>query len=68
MYNACKYSKIASRNMTYSRRVCYAIIGIKMEVMQMIESRCGLLCSACGYREQMGCKGCCTYGQAFLGR
>ena len=24
----------------------------------MIESRCGLLCSDCSFREAMGCKGC----------
>lgn len=24
----------------------------------MIESRCGLLCSQCSFRETMGCKGC----------
>ncbi|MFQ7077555.1 MAG: hypothetical protein ACLRSW_06255 [Christensenellaceae bacterium] len=24
----------------------------------MTESRCGLLCSECAYREQMNCKGC----------
>ena len=24
----------------------------------MIESRCGILCGQCAYREQMGCGGC----------
>ena len=24
----------------------------------MIESRCGILCSECGFKEKTGCKGC----------
>ena len=24
----------------------------------MVESRCGILCSECEYREQVNCKGC----------
>lgn len=33
----------------------------------MIESRCGLLCSECEYREQMGCKGCTQIEKPFWG-
>ena len=31
-------------------------VGLKDEAQ--IESRCGILCSECAYREQMNCKGC----------
>lgn len=34
----------------------------------MIESRCGLQCSECGYREQMSCGGLQQYREAILGR
>lgn len=33
----------------------------------MIESRCGLLCSQCAYREQMGCPGCTQISKPFWG-
>jgi hypothetical protein len=33
----------------------------------MIESRCGLLCSACEYREQPGCQGCTKINKPFWG-
>lgn len=33
----------------------------------MIESRCGILCGACGYRETMGCKGCTEIEKPFWG-
>lgn len=33
----------------------------------MIESRCVLLCSACEYREQMGCQGCVKMEKPFWG-
>lgn len=33
----------------------------------MIESRCGILCSECSYREQMGCKGCTYMEKPFWG-
>ncbi len=33
----------------------------------MIESRCGLLCSRCSYREESGCKGCTQIGKPFWG-
>jgi len=33
----------------------------------MIESRCGLLCSECGYREEMNCKGCMNIDTPFWG-
>lgn len=31
----------------------------------MIESRCGLLCGECPYRQQMGCRGCVHIGKPF---
>lgn len=33
----------------------------------MVESRCGILCSGCGFRESMGCKGCVEIEQPFHG-
>ena len=33
----------------------------------MVESRCGLLCSQCGYRESMGCTGCVRIEKPFWG-
>ncbi len=33
----------------------------------MIESRCGILCSECDYREQMNCVGCVHMEKPFWG-
>lgn len=33
----------------------------------MIESRCGLLCSTCEYKDSMGCKGCVHITNPFWG-
>ena len=33
----------------------------------MIESRCGIQCSECEYREQMGCPGCLHMEKPFWG-
>ncbi len=33
----------------------------------MVESRCGLLCSKCEFREQMNCKGCINTKTMFWG-
>lgn len=33
----------------------------------MIESRCGLACSQCGYRERMNCPGCTDMERPFWG-
>ena len=33
----------------------------------MVESRCGILCSACEFRESMGCKGCVEIEKPFWG-
>lgn len=33
----------------------------------MAESRCGLLCGQCGYRESMGCAGCVRIERPFWG-
>ena len=33
----------------------------------MIESRCGILCGQCGYRESTGCKGCVSMDKPFWG-
>ena len=37
------------------------------EEIQMIESRCGLLCGVCEYREQMNCGGCIAIAKPFWG-
>ena len=33
----------------------------------MIESRCGIVCSECEYRESMGCTGCANITKPFWG-
>lgn len=33
----------------------------------MTESRCGILCGECGYRESQGCKGCVNIENPFWG-
>lgn len=33
----------------------------------MIESRCGILCNECEYREPMNCKGCVSIQKPFWG-
>lgn len=33
----------------------------------MAESRCGILCGECEYKEQMGCKGCIHIQKPFWG-
>lgn len=33
----------------------------------MIESRCGLLCAQCGYKEQVNCPGCVHMSKPFWG-
>ncbi|WP_027702730.1 DUF3795 domain-containing protein [Metaclostridioides mangenotii] len=33
----------------------------------MIESRCGILCSECGHKDQVGCKGCVNIDKPFWG-
>jgi len=33
----------------------------------MVESRCGLLCSQCAYREQANCSGCIHMDEPFWG-
>lgn len=34
----------------------------------MIESRCGILCGGCEFRESMGCKGCVNIREPFYGK
>lgn len=36
-------------------------------IFQTIESRCGILCSSCEYKESMGCKGCTLIEKPFWG-
>lgn len=33
----------------------------------MIQSRCGILCDECGYKEEVGCKGCVNIDKPFWG-
>ena len=33
----------------------------------MIESRCGILCGQCGYKESTGCVGCVSIDKPFWG-
>lgn len=53
-------------NMTYSCHVSHVMIRLKGGLF-MIESRCGILCSACSYQEQVGCKGCVNIEKPFWG-
>jgi hypothetical protein len=39
----------------------------KMEDTTMVESRCGILCCECEYREQMNCGGCLLIDKPFWG-
>lgn len=40
----------------------------KLEVIHMVDSRCGLHCTGCGYKETWGCSGCIeTNGHPFHG-
>lgn len=34
----------------------------------MIESRCGILCAECSYKEQVDCKGCVYINKPFWGK
>ncbi len=42
-------------------------VGLTEAASASVESRCGLLCSACEYREQMNCKGCIQIDKPFWG-
>ena len=42
-------------------------VGLTGDGTGTVESRCGLLCSACEYREQTGCKGCVQIEKPFWG-
>lgn len=53
--------------MTGGCHVTFAIIVIKKENLVMLESRCGILCSRCRYKEQMGCRGCVQIDKPFWG-
>ena len=37
------------------------------ECGDMIESRCGIKCGSCAYKEQMGCAGCLHIQKPFWG-
>lgn len=39
--------------------------GVTIGACRMIESRCGILCSECEYREQVGCRGCTAITKPF---
>lgn len=52
--------------MTYCRRVCSGIL-VQKEVTNMVESRCGIVCSECGYRDKGQCKGCMMIDKPFWG-
>lgn len=42
-------------------------VGLKEDKKEKAESRCGLLCSQCAYREQMNCAGCVHMEKPFWG-
>lgn len=33
----------------------------------MVQSRCGIRCDECGYKEEVGCKGCVSVDNPFWG-
>ena len=35
--------------------------------MKMIESRCGIICSECGFKSRIGCAGCINIEHPFWG-
>jgi len=39
----------------------------KKGLMKMVESRCGIMCSQCDYREKVNCKGCVKIDKPFWG-
>ena len=45
----------------------FAAAEYRQERMRVIESRCGILCSGCGYRASMGCGGCMAIKRPFWG-
>lgn len=51
--------------MTYSWHIIFNILIIKGVKYDMVESRCGILCSQCAYKEQVGCKGCINNNKPF---
>ena len=42
-------------------------VGLKTDNKDLIESRCGILCEECTYREQTGCTGCIHIQKPFWG-
>lgn len=42
-------------------------VGLQDGTEDRVESRCGILCSACAYREQMNCAGCIQIQKPFWG-
>ncbi len=49
------------------RRMVFLAMKREMEYVLMIESRCGILCSECEYREGVGCEGCTAIEKPFWG-
>lgn len=52
----CDFEEYQNSSMDHAEIHIY--VGLKDESSDKMESRCGLLCSECSYREQMNCAGC----------
>ena len=61
----CDFEEYQNDSMDHAEIHIY--VGLIPEGKARIESRCGILCSECAYREQMGCKGCVHIQKPFWG-
>lgn len=60
-------SSMAVENVTDSGPVCCAMMEAQEGVINVVESRCGLVCSECSYREPTHCPGCSNTTKPFWG-
>ena len=61
----CDFEEYQNDSMDHAEIHIY--VGLKENCNDKIESRCGLLCSECSYREQMNCDGCIHIEKPFWG-
>ena len=55
------------QNSSMENAEIHIYVGLNDDRECKAESRCGLLCSECSYREQMSCAGCICIGKPFWG-
>ncbi len=61
----CDFEEYQNDSMEHAEIHIY--VGLKQDCAEKAESRCGLLCSVCPYREQMNCAGCVQIKKPFWG-